>query len=106
MDENLFYFDKMNYDSYMKFAYDWQNSFYSQPEYDDSYTGTLNLLKPKKELLSALRKMPEFLNKNNLGVFGQILGYVNAAAAVSLMVVHLNKYYWNEEKKSEKPKKK
>lgn len=106
MRNSLFYFDKMEFDQYIKFSNNWASPLYHYKYQSENTHGSINLLMQKEKLLSALQTKINFERKDDLGLFGQILGYVNIAAAASLAVIHLNKYYWqNNEKKKETKKK-
>ncbi len=48
--------------------------------------------KEKNNLSNALQLERKWLNENKLGLFGQILGYANFAAAGYLLYTHLKKY--------------
>ncbi len=52
----------------------------------------LSRLKLRKDINSALVIYRDGLIKNDLGVFGEILGYTNTAAAIGLGIYHLVKY--------------
>jgi hypothetical protein len=52
----------------------------------------LSRLKLREEINSAMVIYREGLYKNDLGVFGEILGYTNAAAAIGLAIYHVAKY--------------
>lgn len=106
MKSSLFYFDKMEFDEYMKFSNNWINPLYNNTYQTDETNGSINLLMQKKKLVNALQTKINFQRKDDLGLFGQILGYVNIAAAASLAVVHLNKYYWQDKEKKKDAKKK
>jgi hypothetical protein len=45
-----------------------------------------------QQLQSAMKLIPGFQKKKDLGVFGEILGYTNAAATLGLLIYHLHKY--------------
>ena len=45
-----------------------------------------------QQLLNAMKLIPGFQKKKDLGVFGEILGYTNAAATLGLLIYHLHKY--------------
>jgi hypothetical protein len=45
-----------------------------------------------QQLLNAMKMIPGFQKKRDLGVFGEILGYTNAAATLGLLIYHLHKY--------------
>ncbi len=45
-----------------------------------------------QQLRRAMKMIPGFQKKKDLGVFGEILGYTNAAATLGLLIYHLHKY--------------
>ena len=93
----------MKYDYLMEFSYNWG----MQPYFPDEVeTGDINYLKQKTKLLDALQVKNSFRHKHDLGVFGEILGYVNFAAVATLAAIHLNKYYINPQKTEPNTKKK
>lgn len=46
----------------------------------------------RNQMNSSLQIYKQGLNKNDLGVVGEILGYTNAAAAIGLAAYHVYKY--------------
>jgi len=52
----------------------------------------LQIKMSKIEFQNALSQIPKFNNKNNLGVFGDILMYTNTAATLYLLYKHVEKY--------------
>ncbi len=52
----------------------------------------LSRLKLREDINSAMAIYRQGLNKNDLGVVGEILGYTNAAAAIGLAIYHVAKY--------------
>ena len=68
----------------------WENNY---PLYDVSETNKpLDLFHLKYEFAESFQIMREGTIKNDLGLFGKILGYTNAAAALGLAVMHFTKY--------------
>ncbi|GJQ64510.1 MAG: hypothetical protein SCALA702_35630 [Melioribacteraceae bacterium] len=52
----------------------------------------MNVELSKAEFYNALGMVPQFRNKNDLGVLGDILVYTNTAATLYLLYKHIEKY--------------
>ncbi|MFH1195985.1 MAG: hypothetical protein V1720_09745 [bacterium] len=64
--------------------------------YDDSEQPaslTYDLIRSQKDLKKFMVQQSKFMDKGNLGVFGDILVTVNFAAAFGLIAAHLIKYH-------------
>jgi hypothetical protein len=86
-----FYKDRIEFNQDALNYFDHQ--FLPYQQYDHSPQSLSNDFKLyNQQLLSAMKLIPGFQKKNDLGVFGEILGYTNAAAALGLMIYHIHKY--------------
>jgi hypothetical protein len=89
--QNSFYSDRV------KFNLDGMNySYYNSNQFFNSELQNKSLSKDferyNKNLKNAMKLIPGFQKKKDLGIFGEILGYTNAAATLGLLIYHLSKY--------------
>ena len=72
--------------------YSYNNSYFFQNNDLQTQSLTNDFIRYNKNLKNALKLVPGFQRKKDLGVFGEILGYTNAAATLGLLIYHLHKY--------------
>lgn len=75
----------------LKFPTSFLRSNYFQYELD-SAPSLINGVDLKGGLRFAMKTQNKFNSKNDLGTFGKVMIYTNAAAAATLLYIHLKKY--------------
>ncbi|MBL1214821.1 MAG: hypothetical protein HND52_15800 [Ignavibacteriae bacterium] len=89
--QNSFYSDRVKFNlDVMNYSYYNSYQFYSSKLETKSLSNDFK--RYNKNLQSAMKLIPGFQRKKDLGVLGEILGYTNAAATLGLLIYHLSKH--------------
>ncbi len=94
--ENPFYFNHLNYkyhDILLPFEFDFSINSDIENYSPTPLSFIAQAYNKRMELNYALDLQRQWAKEKSLGVLGQILGYANAAAAATLLYIHLKKYH-------------